>query len=63
MPKDHMLRQINELVEFPFILEELKTNNYLDNGRNAIPPIGVFKYLLLKAIYDVPDVDLFGLLN
>ena len=58
VPNDNMLRQINELVDFSFILEELQTKYCLDNGRNAIPPIRMFKYLLLKAIYDVSDVDL-----
>ncbi|MBD8071643.1 IS1182 family transposase [Bacillus sp. PS06] len=58
VPKDNMLRQINELVDFSFIMEELKTKYCLDNGRNAIPPIRMFKYLLLKAIYEVSDVDL-----
>ncbi len=48
----------NELVDFSFILEELKTKYCLDNGRNAIPPIRMFKYLLLKAINDVSDLDL-----
>lgn len=57
VPKDNMLRQINELVDFTFILEELQTKYCLDNGRNAIPPIRMFKYLLLKAIFDVSDVD------
>ncbi|KFM95534.1 transposase DDE domain protein [Bacillus clarus] len=56
--KNNMLRQINELVDFSFILEELKTKYCLDNGRNAIPPIRMFKYLLLKAIFNVSDVDL-----
>ena len=36
VPKDNMLRQINELVDFSFILEELKTKYCLDNRRNAI---------------------------
>jgi len=58
VPKDNMLRQINELVDFSFILEELKTKYCLDNGRNAIPPIRMFKYLLLKSIFDVSDEDL-----
>lgn len=58
VPKNNMLRQINELVDFSFILEELKTKYCLDNGRNAVPPIRMFKYLLLKAIYDVSDEDL-----
>ncbi|QFF98886.1 IS1182 family transposase [Psychrobacillus glaciei] len=58
VPKDNMLRQINELVDFSFILEELKTKYCLDNGRNAISPIRMFKYLLLKSIYDLSDIDL-----
>jgi hypothetical protein len=45
VPKDNMLRQINELVDFNFILEELKTKYCLDNGRNAVSPIRMFKYL------------------
>ena len=58
IPRDNMLRQINELVDFSFILDELQSKYCLDNGRNAIPPIRMFKYLLLKAIYDLSDVDL-----
>lgn len=57
VPKDNMLRQINDLVDFTFILEELKTKYCLDNGRNAVPPIRMFKYLLLKSIFDLSDVD------
>jgi hypothetical protein len=57
VPKDNMLRKINDLVDFTFILEELKTKYCLDNGRNAVPPIRMFKYILLKSIYDLSDVD------
>lgn len=53
-----MLRQINELVDFSFVYDELKANYCLDNGRNAIDPLRMFKYLLLKAIFEVSDVDL-----
>jgi hypothetical protein len=58
IPKDNMLRQINELVDFSFIYEELKERYCLDNGRNAIDPIRMFKYLLLKAIFELSDVDI-----
>jgi len=58
VPKDNMLRKINELVDFSFILEELQTKYCLDNGRNAIPPVRMFKYLLLKSIFDLSDVDI-----
>lgn len=58
IPKDNMLRQINELVDFSFVYEELKTNYCLDNGRTAIDPLCMFKYLLLKAIFELSDVDI-----
>ena len=57
VPKDNLLRRINELVDFSFIYDELKNKYCLDNGRNAIDPIRMFKYLLLKTIYDLSDVD------
>jgi transposase len=58
VPKDNMLRQINDLVDFTFIYDELKDKYCLDNGRNAIDPIRMFKYLLLKAIFELSDVDI-----
>lgn len=58
VPKDNMLRKINELIDFSFVYDELKDNYCLDNGRNAIDPIRMFKYLLLKSIHDLSDVDL-----
>lgn len=58
VPKENMLRQINELVDFSFVYEELIQNYCLDNGRNAIDPIRMFKYLLLKTIFDLSDADI-----
>lgn len=58
VPKDHMLRRINDLVDFSFVYEELKDKYCHDNGRNAIDPIRMFKYLLLKTIHDLSDVDI-----
>lgn len=58
VPKDNMLRQINELVDFSFVYEELKERYCHDNGRNAIDPIRMFKYLLLKAIFELSDIDI-----
>lgn len=57
VPKDNMLRQFNEVVDFSFVFEELKDKYCLDNGRNAVPPVRMFKYLLLKSIFDLSDVD------
>ena len=58
VPADNMLRKINELIDFSFVYEELKDNYCLDNGRNAIDPIRMFKYLFLKSIHDLSDVDI-----
>lgn len=57
VPHDNLLRQINELVDFSFVLKELESKYCLDNGRMAIHPIRMFKYLLLKSIYKLSDVD------
>lgn len=58
IPEDHLLRRMKELVDFSFIFEELKSKYSLENGRDAINPIRLFKYLLLKAIYRLSDRDL-----
>jgi len=57
IPSDHLLRKINDLVDFSFIYKELVNNYCPDNGRNAIDPIRMFKYLLLKVIDTLSDID------
>ena len=57
VPKDNLLRKINDFIDFSFIYDELKAKYCLDNGRLAQSPIRLFKYLLLKSIYTISDVD------
>ena len=57
IPKNHLLRQINELIDFSFIYDELVSKYCPDNGRTAVDPVVMFKYLLLKTIYRLSDVD------
>lgn len=57
IPKTNLLRQLNELVDFSFVYEELRSKYSEGMGRSAISPIRMFKYLLLKTIYEVSDVD------
>ena len=57
IPKDNLLRQIKEIVDFSFIYDELESKYCLTNGRNAESPIKLFKYLLLKCIAVLSDVD------
>lgn len=45
------------MVDFTFIYDELVNAYSSNNGRTAESPIRMFKYLLLKTIYTVSDVD------
>jgi len=42
-------------VDFSFIYDELESKYCLDNGRNAKSPVILFKYLLLKYLYNLSD--------
>jgi transposase len=57
VPKNNLLRKINDLIDFTFIYDELVSKYCMTNGRNAESPIRMFKYLLLKTIFTVSDVD------
>lgn len=57
IPKDNLLRRISELIDFTFIYRELVDKYCLNNGRTAESPVRMFKYLLLKTIYTISDVD------
>jgi len=57
IPQDNLLRQINDLIDFSFIQKELIDKYCQDNGRMAESPVRMFKYLLLKTIYDISAVD------
>jgi len=57
VPKDHLLRGLKELVDFRFIYDELKDKYSEDFGRPGEDPVRIFKYLLLKILDDLSDVD------
>jgi len=57
VPKENLLRKINELIDFSFIYNELLDKYCANNGRMAENPVRMFKYLLLKTIYTISDVD------
>lgn len=57
IPKENILKQIDDLVDFSFVYDELMVNYSKSMGRSAIDPIMLFKYLLLKVIYELSDED------
>jgi len=60
IPPDHRLRRINDLIYFSFVYQELASKYCPDNGRTAIDPIRMFKYLLLKVMDTLSDIDVPG---
>ena len=58
VPKDNKYRRFDELVDFTFVRDELIGKYCPDNGRNAIDPVILFKYLVIKMEEDLSDADL-----
>ena len=56
IPKDNMLRQINDLIVFTFVYQDLSNKYCNTNDRMAYSPIRMF-YLLLKTIFYISDQD------
>lgn len=53
--KDNFWRQLNELVDFSFVYDEIKDKYSLTMGRKAEDVIRMFKYLLLKSYFRLSD--------
>ena len=56
--KDNFWRQLNNMVDFSFVYDELKDKYSSTMGRKAEDVIRMFKYLLLKNYYKLSDRDL-----
>jgi transposase len=52
VPKDHLLRKIQEKIDFDFIYAEVR-DTYGDNGNVSIPPPVILKMILLLILYNV----------
>lgn len=53
--KDNFWKQLNEMVDFSFVYEELKDKYSSTMGRKAEDVIRMFKYLLLKGYFKLSD--------
>jgi transposase len=53
VPKDHLLRKIDRVIDFDFIREKVRDLYCADNGRPAIDPVVLFKMLFLGYLYGV----------
>lgn len=51
VPKDHLLRKIDRVIDFNFIRTKVKDLYCADNGRPAIDPVVLFKMLFIGYLY------------
>lgn len=52
IPRDHLLRKINQMVSFDFIYD-LVAPYYPANGRPSVDPVSMFKMLLVGYLYGI----------
>jgi IS5 family transposase len=55
VPKNNLLRQINEQIDFSFVQELCRDAYTADNGRPAWSPVLMFKVVFLQFLYDLSD--------
>lgn len=53
VPKDHLLRKIDRVIDFTFIRNKVKDLYCADNGRPAIDPVVLFKMLFIGYLYGI----------
>ena len=56
VPKDHLLRKIEEAVDFSYIYELVKELYCENNGRPGIDPVVLFKMVLIQHLYEITSL-------
>ncbi|TYP48150.1 hypothetical protein LZ11_02351, partial [Thermosediminibacter litoriperuensis] len=51
VPQDHLLRAVEESIDFNFIYDEVKDLYSENTGRPSIDPVVLIKLLMLQALY------------
>lgn len=53
VPQGHLLRKINNAVDFSFIYDEMRPYYITNNGRPSTDPVQLVKYLLIGYLYNI----------
>lgn len=56
VPKDHLLRKIEESIDFSFIYELVKDKYSADNGRPSVDPVTLIKIPMLQYMYGIKSM-------
>lgn len=55
VPQDHLVRKIDKHIDFDFIHDAVAHLYCHDNGRPAVPPVRLFKIMLLGYLFGIPS--------
>ncbi|SEH56487.1 Transposase domain, partial [Halobacillus karajensis] len=53
VPEDHLLRKIDQYIDFSFIPEKVRPFYSEDNGRPSLDPLVLFKMMFIGYIYGI----------
>ena len=56
VPKDHILRQIDEAVDFNFIYDLVEDKYCMDNGRPSIDPVTLIKIPIIQYMFGIKSM-------
>ncbi|MGM0847433.1 MAG: transposase, partial [Bacillota bacterium] len=51
--QDHLLRKIDQYIDFSFILEKVRPYYCEDNGRPSLDPLVLFKMMFIGYLYGI----------
>ncbi|CDQ18978.1 hypothetical protein BN982_01259 [Halobacillus karajensis] len=53
VPEDHLLRKIDQYIDFYFIPEKVRSFYSKNNGRPSLDPVVLFKMMFIGYIYGI----------
>ncbi len=56
VPKDHLLRKVEKVMDYDWLYERLSPYYCEDNGRPGIDPVVLIKMALLEHLYGLPSL-------
>ena len=56
VPKDHLLRKVDEAVDFKHIYEIVEDLYCEDNGRPSVDPVVLFKLVMIQHLFGIRSI-------
>lgn len=53
VPMEHLLRKVNDIIDFSFIYNEVENMYCHNNGHPSIDPVALIKFLLIGFLYGI----------